>query len=907
MSKIVLDEVTSGYNLSLINNNFDKIESLLNDKVLYRQVASGEANTLDQNLDCNGKTLYNVGQLRTNLLAINGEVVVPNESFVTPIPPVIGNDGKILYTDGEIPYWADYSEIAYGNRTLGDKLNDFINASDYNTLAEALDTGKSVKLDGDVTLSTTESQAVLPRLHKVFADNIATINLAAGVHVTTSGNIAEIGVNEHINIVGATPVDSIVTNVVSVSGSSGAYNVRLTLASTAGMAVGNYLKLDNMVPLATLSGDNSVFRARVAQNELLNCSALLGNFTCATGGNTASWSSVSGSLSDIIQNGDLITQKGQTREVVSVGASSVTISGTWELGATATRAYYVSRPNTGTISTGGIASQTINGTSTLFLTEANQGDLLLVNGVMVPITTVTDNLTITVGTPVTITPGTKYSIITAGFAHEGTHLITSVIGNDVIVTNKWRGPYKPPVNRVSGGNAKCIRTVLKNNGTGDGFSFRQNSSLNWANNFVLVGDNLTADSHGLALDGRSPEGPTQIGTVSLFNAGEGFSVVNWGRGAFLGNGCVMQTRKSHFCGNLNFGIWALEGAVANIRECVVSGTNGRGVQLNANSTLLFTEGHAIGNASDGVSCEAGSSIYSEIPIFSHNGGMGLRLNGAMGFHVNEGIGVVNQASGVFTSAASNGEMSRMLLCGNARENMEITEGANIIANEVYSTGAMGTTGSGYGVYCYESQIILNDCAITGNKGNPAYFFGAKTSVDAVKAFIKGTSGGGVSVNNMSRLVLSNGKIEMITLTVAATVMVDGVSPVPTLVGVNRLNEYSSKGSIAKNDSSTDGVGFEILKVNGGSGVKKLLTALSTLSFGTVPAGGEVTQTISVPGAITADLALISVSNSTTLTPTGILLDAAVLTNGAVTVRAQNFTAGGIAVPSLSVRATVIGF
>lgn len=905
--KIVLEDVASGYNVATINNNFNKLEEVLNEKVLFRQVEGGASNTLDQNLDCNGKTLYNVGQLKANMVSINGQPLVPNEAYITPIPPVTGNAGKLLTTDGDVPYWASFSQIDYGNRTLQDKLNDFVNASDYASLAEALSTGNSVKLDSDVTLSTSESVSVLPKLHKVFADEEVTINLEAGTHTTTTGNIAEIGVNEHINILGAAPISSTVTGVVSVSGSTGAYNVRLSLASTAGMVVGSYLKLDNIVPLATLSGDNSVFRARVAQNELLNCSALLGAFTCASGGASCSWSSVSGTLSNIIQVGDLITQKGQTRAVTSVGASSVAVDVAWELGATSSRAYYVSRPNSGTISTGGVASATVNGTSSLFLTEANPGDLLLANGVMVPIANVTDNLTLTLATPITLSAGTKYSIITNGMAHEGTHKITSIIGNDVIVTNKWRGPYKPPVNKISGGVAKCIRTVLKNSGTGDGFFFRQNASLNWANNFVLEGNNVSSDSHGLALDGRTPEGPTQIGTVAMFNAGDGFASVGWGRGAFLGNGCVMQTRKSHFCGNIDFGVWILEGAVGNLRECIVAGNSGRGIQLNASSTLLFTEGHAIGNGGDGVTCEAGSTIYSEIPVFSHNAGFGIRFTGTMGFHVNEAVTIVNQASGVYSSAAANGEINRMLLAGNFRENIEVIEGSHIIANELYATGSTGSTGTGRGVYCHESQITLNDAAITGNKNGPAYFFGAKTSIDAAKSYMKGTTGSGISVNNMARVALSGSKCDLITAGVGVTVLIDGVSPVPSVSGVARVNEYSSKGSIVKNDSTTDGISFEIFKVAGGDGVKKLLTSLNTLSFGTIAAGSSATATVTITGAATIDTAFISICNAGSLAPAGITLDAAVTSPNSVLIRAQNFSTGPITISTISIRTTVVGF
>lgn len=60
MSKIELDNVLSGYNLSKINSNFQKIEDELNNKVMYRNPPVGEPNQLEQDVDANGKRIYNL-------------------------------------------------------------------------------------------------------------------------------------------------------------------------------------------------------------------------------------------------------------------------------------------------------------------------------------------------------------------------------------------------------------------------------------------------------------------------------------------------------------------------------------------------------------------------------------------------------------------------------------------------------------------------------------------------------------------------------------------------------------------------------------------------------------------------------------------------------------------------------
>lgn len=60
-NKITLGNISSGYDLSKINTNFQTIQDELNNRVLYRSVESGETNTLEDDIDCNGKRLYNLG------------------------------------------------------------------------------------------------------------------------------------------------------------------------------------------------------------------------------------------------------------------------------------------------------------------------------------------------------------------------------------------------------------------------------------------------------------------------------------------------------------------------------------------------------------------------------------------------------------------------------------------------------------------------------------------------------------------------------------------------------------------------------------------------------------------------------------------------------------------------------
>ena len=60
MAKISLPTVASGYNLQVVNSNFDAIETEFQSKVLYRNNPAGEANQMEGNLDMNSNRILNL-------------------------------------------------------------------------------------------------------------------------------------------------------------------------------------------------------------------------------------------------------------------------------------------------------------------------------------------------------------------------------------------------------------------------------------------------------------------------------------------------------------------------------------------------------------------------------------------------------------------------------------------------------------------------------------------------------------------------------------------------------------------------------------------------------------------------------------------------------------------------------
>lgn len=125
MSKIILDNlenIDSGFGIAKINSNFQKIADNLNEKVLFRDNPAGEANDLKQDVNLNGKDLYNIGSLKATTLFIGGAAV---ESVSIVDRSVVGITGTTAefndaLTDGS---FATGGGTATGTNTGDDAVN----------------------------------------------------------------------------------------------------------------------------------------------------------------------------------------------------------------------------------------------------------------------------------------------------------------------------------------------------------------------------------------------------------------------------------------------------------------------------------------------------------------------------------------------------------------------------------------------------------------------------------------------------------------------------------------------------------------------------------------------------------------------------------------------------------------
>lgn len=106
MAKISISNIASGFaSTTAINNAFDAIETELNNKVLYRNNTSGEANQMENDLDMNGNDILNVGSVQVDGVNIltemqtiyNNYLALVDRVTISTSSPSGGSDGDIWF------------------------------------------------------------------------------------------------------------------------------------------------------------------------------------------------------------------------------------------------------------------------------------------------------------------------------------------------------------------------------------------------------------------------------------------------------------------------------------------------------------------------------------------------------------------------------------------------------------------------------------------------------------------------------------------------------------------------------------------------------------------------------------------------------------------------------------------
>ncbi|UZD96277.1 hypothetical protein LOY64_04515 [Pseudomonas corrugata] len=667
--------------------------------------------------------------------------------------------------EGPINNAANITYVTPGSKitTVAAKLAELVSLSDHNSLRDALAAGAMVRVPATVTsisVSASDSPFVLPNLYRVSAEGDLTINLGAGLHDTLSGVICRAGVrNSTVKLLGVAPLETKATAVNSIYGVAGDWQITYTVADATGIQVGDYAKLFDVGPLPILMGDNAaatILRNYPLKGELYNPARVnAGSATVAQGGASISFAGVGADFLSSMLPGDLFTIKGQTEVLATVTPGAATISGVWANGGvTSSTAFYVTRASAGTIGTGGVASSTVTGVGSLFLTEGNIGDVLLVRGQMVKIIGIGSNLSLTLDKNINIPNGSPYTILQSAAAlHGGVHEVVGVSGNQVALRN--RCTPKPPINGVSVDEFRILKTVLKQSGTGDGFIFDQNGSLREVNNLVIVGTGLSTAPVGVLLQNRIPsetsEGGVSFGDVTQHGLrgtvlfGENVGITRFGRGAMVGHGCLLNARKVAFTNNREIGVWALEGSFANLRRSIITGDD-NGLNINPGATAKITEIIVVGCQGDGIRSEAGATVYGEGPALVSNTGMNYRGLDTHRAHFTDGVSLAAGLSGAYLAGAS-ARLDRMVIGASSRSGVEMAEDAQLIMDKGWISGTSNTGGQGFGINMGNgSSVLATNTAVVSNNSNDIQI-GTALNVETVLSACNYASMSGVTRPN----------------------------------------------------------------------------------------------------------------------------------------------------------------
>ncbi len=570
-------------------------------------------------------------------------------------------------------------------------------------LSEALDLLEQVHVPATLstfTLGQPQAQAVLSDLLLVNAEGPLSITLDSGVYTfNTSDQIARIGQNQNISLIGATPLSTTITGAPTVSGSAGNFICTYPLADTTGVVPGQVLRIDNMPGGATYFQATPV-RAPYDGELAIGFNRMGG---ISTSGSTCT---VSGNVTANLAVGYLVHIKGQTRVITALLTDNTfTIDAALELDVSGYQWWYYTIPAAGSISTSG-RSVTVTGASTSFTASANAGDFILADGVMVEIASVDSATQVTLATAETFAANTPYTIVRGSILHEGSFEILSVVGNDVTVRS--RSQVRPPsVGVVAGGTATIIRTVLKQTGSGNGFLFERGGVLREMSNIALVGSGSSAASIGLAMNGSGA--PYNQGS-SLMVLGDNAAVIEFGFGAFMSAGCVLFGWKAHICNNLNAGMEAIDGASWYLRSGVVSHNRDIGV-LSSGGYGRVSDARFCGNRLQGIRQDVGSAIYGDSVFAWGNGSHGVLGVNRSGIQFADGYIIKSGGNGVNMQNGAGGRFSRTLIAGSSQHAMSIDGCHDVEATQGWFTGSRAGQS---GLVVSSADVKFGDGASTGN-------------------------------------------------------------------------------------------------------------------------------------------------------------------------------------------------
>tara|TARA_R110000851_G_scaffold323215_1_gene489705 strand:- start:2154 stop:3392 length:1239 start_codon:yes stop_codon:yes gene_type:complete len=265
MAKITLDDITSSYaSTSLFQANFTAIETQFNDKVLYRNNPTGEANQMENNLDMNSNSILNAGVVNATGLTLGGTQVVPTGTTSLPATALTydntasglaavdvqaaideldsNQDSKNLLINGNFDIWQRGASFT-GNGYTADRWAQFSNTP-FNVTRVASTPADSTILNTRHILrvnSITSGEA--------FADlyqRIEGLSQFFGKEVTLSFRCNNAGTGSTIKILAKTSIDGttfssniVESNITVNPGWGDEHSITFTVPEDAGVIIGD--------------------------------------------------------------------------------------------------------------------------------------------------------------------------------------------------------------------------------------------------------------------------------------------------------------------------------------------------------------------------------------------------------------------------------------------------------------------------------------------------------------------------------------------------------------------------------------------------------------------------------------------------------------------------------------------
>ncbi len=568
--------------------------------------------------------------------------------------------------------------------------------------------------------------------------------LPTGDIVTSIGDIANINgsIANKVSIIGPAPIVKTLTGVTSFSGVAGAYPITYPLADTSNISVGDWGKVDNV------RGSNWM------EWGLNNPAIINGKNLGAIDISGVNWT-LDFSATGILAVGNLIAVPGELLEIATIAGGGLT--GTFVAAAKIARSdfayWFVLKKLTGTItSSGGVLSSTIVGVGTTLLADAEIGSILFVNGQTRIVSTVPNDLGMTLTQPIIIAGASAFAILPAIYNHVGGFKITAVnpgVSVTLLNTNPHSSAFAPPALKgLTSATLTVTKCTLKQDGAGNGIVVEDNGVLKYVDNVAIIGTFTTGLTPVLGSVGVNCGGtPGDLSGSVTF--GSNVIISGWGTGIGLYGG-IRAEAEGIAISTCAWAVADYDSSFINLDNAVISNCTQYGVlaSSNAGSTLGGTvfagiglsatySGTASSHHSDMMlTMHCGTSESASV-LFGENGGA-LHMCPALHFG-----GLGNHHSLSYMTLRISGTMSASPAGFNAILSYCIADLAT-----VNFTGA-GITGgqSRFGLFGTSSHIVASLSGFAGASGHNVLSSGSKIDITSSVVRDSTTANGAFQLNN----------------------------------------------------------------------------------------------------------------------------------------------------------------